>query len=136
MVRRSPWLQILVLAIVGLFAVLDRQILVLLIEPVKRDLQISDTQVGLLIGGAFVIFYSLMALPLSRLADRWSRRGVIMAGVLIWGLMTCASGFATGFWQLFVARMGVGLGEAAYSPAAYALTAETTPRARWGLALG
>jgi MFS family permease len=136
MVRRSPWPQILVLALVGVFAVLDRQILVLLIEPVKRDLQISDTQVGLLVGGAFVIFYTAVALPLSRLADRWSRRGVIMAGVLVWGLMTCACGFASGFWQLFVTRMGVGFGEAAYSPAAYALTAEMTPRRRWGVALG
>jgi len=135
MVRRGPWLQILVLAVVGLFAVLDRQILMLLIEPVKRDLNISDTQVSLLIG-AFVVFYSTVALPLSRLADRWSRRGVILAGVLIWGLMTTACGFAHGFWQLFVARMGVGLGEAAFSPAAYALTAASTPRQRWGIALG
>lgn len=134
--RRSPWLQILALALVGLFAVVDRQILVLLIEPVKRDLGISDTEVSLLVGGAFALFYSVLGLPLSRLADRWSRRGVIMAGVAVWGLMTCACAFAGGFWQLFAARMGVGLGEAAFSPSAYALTAQSTPRHRWGLALG
>lgn len=134
--RQNPWLQVLVLAVVGVFAFIDRQILVLMIEPVKRDLQISDTGVSLLVGGAFVIFYALVALPVSRLADRWSRKGVILLGVAAWSLMTIMCGFASGFGQLFVARMGVGLGEAAFSPAAYALTAETIPARRWGLALG
>jgi MFS family permease len=134
--RPNPWLQVLILAVVGLFAFVDRQILVLLIEPVKRDLRISDTQVSLLVGAAFIIFYTLVALPLSRLADRWSRKGVIMLGVAVWSAMTMACGLAGNFSQLFIARMGVGLGEAAFSPAAYALTAETMPVRRWGLALG
>src|SRR3954469_18942405 len=108
--RQSSWLQVLVLAVVGLFAFIDRQVLVLLIEPVKHDLHLSDTGVSLLVGGAFVIFYALVALPLSRLADRWSRKGVIMLGVATWSAMTIACGFAGGFGQLFIARMGVGLG--------------------------
>jgi MFS family permease len=110
-----------------MFSFIDRQILVLLIEPVKHDLQISDTQVSLLTGLAFAVLYAIMGVPMGRAADRWSRKLVIMAGVTVWSVMTIGCGFARSFWQLFVARMGVGVGEAALTPTGHAMVADLFP---------
>jgi MFS family permease len=121
------WYTVAVLSVVYMFSFIDRQILVLLIEPIKHDLQISDTQVSLLTGAAFAVLYSIMGVPMGRAADRWTRRGVIAVGVAIWSVMTIGCGFARSFWQVFVARMGVGVGEAALTPTGHAIVADVFP---------
>ena len=98
-----------------------RQILNLLVGPIQRDLGLSDTRMSVLQGLAFAIFYTVMGLPLGRLADQVSRRRLIMVGIAIWSVMTALSGLARDFQELFLARIGVGIGEAALSPAAYSL---------------
>lgn len=126
---------IIVLAVAYTFSFLDRQILVLLIEPVRRDLGLSDTGVSLLTGLAFAVLYAIMGLPMARAADLWSRRKVILLGVTLWGSMTTACGFASSFAQLFLARMGVGVGEAALTPAAYAMVPDLFPPERQARAM-
>ncbi len=104
---------------------IDRQILNVMIGPIKRDLGgLSDTEISLIIGLAFSLIYSLATLPLARIADRHSRRNVIAAGVLAWSLMTALAGMANSFWQLFLARMGVGVGEASLGPASNSILAD------------
>jgi MFS family permease len=111
-------------------------ILALLVEPIKRDLGISDTQVGLLHGFAFAIFYTTLGVPIARLADRTDRRRLIAAGIAFWSVMTALCGLARGFWELFLARIGVGVGEASLSPAAFSMLADAFPADRLGRALG
>lgn len=118
------------------FSQLDRYVIVLLIEPIRADLHISDTQFSLIHGLAFAIFYGLMGLPIARLADRHSRPLIIAIGIFLWSLATAACGIAKTFAHLFAARMAVGFGEAALSPAAYSIIADSFPRARLGVALG
>lgn len=100
---------------------IDRQILSLLIGPIREDFAISDTQFSLLHGLAFAIFYTLLGLPIGRLADRSNRRNIIVIGVALWSAMTCLCGLAKNFGSLFLARIGVGIGEAALSPPAHSL---------------
>jgi MFS family permease len=114
---------------------IDRQILSLLVAPLKHDLHISDTRIGLLQGLSFALFYTMAGLPLGKLADSRSRRNLITAGVAVWSAMTAACSAARNFWTLFLARMGVGVGEAALSPAAFSLIADSFPPGRLGLAL-
>jgi MFS family permease len=123
------------LSIAFLLAIIDRMIFSLLITPIKVDLGISDTQAGALAGLAFGLFYTLFGLPLGRLADRTHRPRLITAGVLLWTIATIACGFAQSFEQLFVARVCVGVGEAAISPAAYSLLADYVPRRKLARAL-
>jgi MFS family permease len=106
---------------------IDRQILSLLIEPIRQDLQISDTQVSLLAGLAFTIFYTLMGVPIARLADQKNRRTIIAVGIASWSLMTAVCGLARNFWQMFLARVGVGVGEATLSPAAMSMISDYFP---------
>lgn len=129
------WTAIAILSITYMFSFMDRQILVLLIEPIKQDMQISDTQVSLLTGFSFAIVYTLMGVPMGRAADLWVRKYVIIFGVSIWGLMTVFCGLARSFTQLFVARMGVGFGEAALTPTAYAIVADLFPPHRLAKAM-
>lgn len=124
---RIAWTTVLILSATYMFSMLDRQILVLLIEPIKQDLNITDTQVSLLTGFAFALVYTFMGVPMGRVADLWVRKYVIIFGVTIWSLLTIASGFTKSFWQLFAARMGVGFGEAALTPTAYALIPDLFP---------
>lgn len=105
----------------------DRQILVLLVQPIKADLQISDTQMGLLLGFAFVMFYAFLSIPIARLADVHSRRLIIGCGVAVWSVMTAMCGIAHNYWQLFIARMGVGAGEACNGPATFSIVADSFP---------
>jgi len=133
---RWAWPTLGILALTYMFSYLDRQILVLLVEPVRRDLRIDDTQFSLLTGLAFALFYAVAAFPLAILADRWSRKRLILIGVALWGVMTMACGLSRSFGELFVARMGVGLGEAALTPTAYALIADLFPKARQARAMG
>jgi MFS family permease len=114
---------------------MDRQILSLLVGPMKRDLGISDTRVGLLQGLSFGIFYTLMGLPLGRIADTRNRRNLIAVGVVLWSIFTSLCSVARSFWSLFLARMGVGVGEASLSPAAYSLISDYFPKERLGVAI-
>lgn len=125
-----------VLFAVSILNFVDRQILAILAGKVKADLLISDAQLGFLYGTVFGIFYAVFGVPLGVYADRGSRRKLIAWGLALWSLMTAASGLATGFTTLALARIGVGVGEASASPAAYSLIADLFPRARRGTALG
>jgi MFS family permease len=129
------WYVVLFLTCASTLAYIDRQILALMIGPVKRDLGISDTQIGLLVGLAFSLFYCAVTVPIAWLADVSSRRAVIGAGILSWSVLTGLSGLAQNYAQLFLARMGVGLGEATLGPAAYSLLSDYFPRERLPLAV-
>ena len=119
---------LLILTLCYTLSFIDRQILSLLVGPIKADLGISDTQVGLLGGLAFSLFYTFLGLPIGRLVDRYSRRNIISAGVFVWSLATAACAFARGFGGLFAARMGVGIGEATLNPAAVSMIADSVPK--------
>lgn len=121
------WSTVTILMVAYILSFIDRQILNLLVGPIRRDLQISDTQMSLLMGLSFALFYTLCGIPLGRMADRRSRRGLIAAGVLVWSAMTAACGMAKSYWHFLLARVGVGAGEAALSPAAYSLIADSFP---------
>ncbi len=123
-----------VLTIAYTLSFVDRQILTLLVGPIQRDLGLSDTRISLLQGLAFAIFYTIMGLPIGRLADRTNRRRLIVVGIVVWSGMTALSGFAQTFGQLFLARIGVGIGEAALSPAAYSLIRDYFPTRQLGRA--
>ena len=113
----------------------DRQILGAVGEPVRREWQLSDGALGLL-GTAFTLLYAFVGVPLGRLADRVSRTRILAAGVFVWSALTAASGMARSFWQLFVVRLGVGVGEATCAPAATSLIGDMFPPARRARALG
>ena len=106
---------------------IDRQIISLLVEPMRADLEITDFQIGLLQGLAFAVFYTIMGIPIARLADKYNRKSIIAAGVFFWSLMTAACGLAKNFTSLFLFRMGVGVGEAALSPAAFSILSDSYP---------
>jgi len=105
----------------------DRQILVLLVQPIKADLHISDTQMSFLLGFAFVMFYAFLSIPIARLADVHSRRLIVGVGVAVWSVMTALCGLAHNYWQLFFARMGVGAGESCNGPATFSIVADSFP---------
>ncbi len=117
-------------------SLLDRQILSLLVEPIRHDLGLSDTQISLLQGLAFAALYAVMGIPFGILADRVNRRNLIACGVLVWSVSTILCGLSRNFPELFLARVGVGVGEACLSPAAYSLISDSFARERRGRALG
>lgn len=131
----SAWYTVGLLFVAYTFSFVDRFILTLLIEPIKNDFNLSDTGVSLLVGFAFVIFYTFLGIPIGRLADRVNRRNLIAAGITLWSCMTALCGMARGFGTLFAARVGVGVGEAALSPAAYSMIADLFPPKKLGKAL-
>jgi MFS family permease len=131
---RWAWYTVIVLLCAYIFSFIDRQILNLLVAPVRRDLAISDTQMSLLIGFSFAIFYSVLGLPFGRLADWVNRPRLIMAGMLVWSLMTGGCGLVSSYSQLFLLRMGVGIGEATLTPAAYSMISDSFPPAKRSLA--
>ena len=122
------WYVVGVLTIAYILAFVDRQILNLLVGPIRRDLSISDTQMSLLMGFSFAVFYSVFGFPLGRLADSQSRRTIIAAGMVLWSILTAGCGLARYFWHFLLLRMGVGVGEAALSPAAYSLISDYFPK--------
>ncbi len=126
----TAWRTLVILSLVLGLSQIDRNILSLLLQPIKVDLRLSDAQMGLLIGLAFSCVYLFLSFPLSRISDNKSRRGLIAIGVAFWSLSTAACGLARSFWPLFVARAGVGAGEAANGPATYSLLADSFPRER------
>ena len=125
-----------VLFLIQAFSIMDRQLLAVLGDDIKRELGLSDSRLGFLLGFAFAAFYSLVGLPVARWADRSSRRGVAAISVGLWSLATSASGLAQGFWQLAVARVAVGVGEAGGSPPSHSLVADYFPPERRAQALG
>lgn len=130
------WVNLGILLIAYIFSFIDRSIVSLMVEPLKQDLALSDTQVSLLHGFAFAVFYTFLGIPIARLADAYSRKVIIAIGVTIWSAATCLCGFAGKFMHLFIARIGVGVGEAALSPAAYSMISDMFPRRQLGRALG
>lgn len=130
------WALVLVLLAAYALAFIDRQILALLVEPVRRDLSISDTEFSLLAGAAFTLFYTIMGIPCAWLADRGSRRNLVAASLTTWSAMTAACGLAVSFPMLFLARVGVGIGEAGLSPAAYSMISDSFPPEKRARALG
>ena len=129
------WYVLGVLFIVYVLNFVDRQILSILAQDIKAGLGLGDAQIGFLYGTAFAIFYALFGIPLGRLADGWYRVRLIALGLTVWSGMTALSGFANSYAQLAVARVGVGVGEASASPAAYSLLGDYFPRERRALAL-
>jgi MFS family permease len=130
----KSWYVVAVLTLIYVFSFIDRQILNLLVAPIRRDLGIGDTAMGLLIGFSFALFYTFFGMPLGWLADRVSRRGVIAVGLASWSLFTAGCGLARNFAQMALLRMGVGVGEAALSPAAYSLIVDYFPARLLGTA--
>ncbi|MDP3816406.1 MFS transporter, partial [Pseudomonas sp.] len=129
------WATVAILMLAYVLSFIDRQILNLLVGPIRRDLMISDTQMSLLMGLSFALFYTLCGIPLGRLADTRNRRWLIAIGVLFWSAATAACGMARLYWQFLICRIGVGVGEAALSPAAYSLIADSFPAERRATAI-
>ena len=130
----AAWYSVAVLMLMYIFSFIDRTTISLIVEPMKRDLHISDTQIGMLQGLAFALLYTFLGLPIARLSDRFNRRAIIAGGVFIWSIMATCCGLARTALQLFVARIGVGVGEAALSPAAYSIITDSFPRSKLGSA--
>jgi len=124
---RAASLTLAVLVLVYVLNFLDRQIVTILAEDIKADLGISDAQIGFLYGTAFAVFYAVFGIPLGRLADVWVRRSLIAAGLAFWSLATAVSGFTRSFAELGTARVGVGVGEASATPAAYSMLSDSFP---------
>jgi MFS family permease len=130
------WYVVIFLTLAATVSIIDRQILALMIGPVKRDLGVSNTMMGLLGGFAFTSFYTLLTWPMARLADSRSRRNIIAAGIFFWSLATVSCGLAVRYWQLFIGRMGVGLGETTLYPSAVSMLSDYFDRTRLPLAIG
>lgn len=129
------WATVFVLLIMTMLSYLDRQIISLMVDPIKMDLGVSDFQMGILQGLAFGAFYAIFGLFMGSLVDRFQRRWVIYLGVTAWSLATAGCGLAQNYWQLLVARFGVGIGEATLSPAAFSMIADLFPRHRLAFAM-
>lgn len=125
-----------ILTLVYTFNHIDRQILLILIEPIKADLQISDSAIGLLTGFAFAVFYATFGIPIALWADRGNRRNILSLALAVWSGMTALSGLALNFWHLLVARMGVGVGEAGGTPPATSMISDLYAPKERAFALG
>jgi MFS family permease len=134
--RGNPNYVLGVLFVVIMLNFLDRQVMAILAEPIKQDMGLTDQQVGLMTGLAFSLFYTTLAVPVAALADRWNRSWIIATAITVWSIMTMLCGAAQNFTQLFLARVGVGIGESANSPPAQSLIAEYFPPERRTFALG
>ena len=118
------------------FNFVDRQVMTILIEPIKMEFGASDTQMGLLSGLAFALFYATLGIPVARLADRWSRRNVLAISMTTWSAVTALCATATGFWHLLLLRIGVGIGEAGGTPPSQSLLADYFPPEKRAFAQG
>lgn len=130
------WYVVIICMVAYILSFVDRQILSLMIEPIKADLMLSDIQFSLLQGLAFSLFYAFMGVPIAALADKKSRVKIISVGIAFWSLATAACGLSKNFIQMFLARLSVGAGEAALSPAFYSIVADLFPKHKLGRALG
>lgn len=122
------WYGVAIFTLALTFNAIDRQIMNLLVDPIKHDLAISDTQMSLLLGFSYAVFSAMAGIPIARLADVHSRRLIIAIGVIGWSTMTAACGLAQNYWQLFLARVGVGVGDACNAPATFSILADSFPR--------
>jgi MFS family permease len=129
------WYALIVLVLVYAINFVDRQIISILAQDIKRDFKLDDSQIGFLYGTAFAVFYALFGIPLGRLADSWYRGRLIAMGLTLWSGMTTLSGFASSYAMLSTARIGVGIGEASASPAAYSMISDYFPKERRATAL-
>jgi len=138
-VRATPayraWVMF-ILVVVYTFNFIDRQIVGILAVPIKEELLLSDTQLSLMGGLAFALFYTFLGIPVAYLADRWSRTWIMTIALTVWSAMTAACGLAQNFWQLFFARLGVGVGEAGGVAPAYSLISDYFPPGQRARALG
>ena len=125
-----------VLVVVYTFNFIDRQILSILLDPIKNELGLSDTAMGMLTGFAFAAFYATLGIPIARFADRSNRRNLVALSLGIWSMMTALSGLAQNFWHLLLARIGVGIGEAGCSPPAHSMISDYYPANQRATALG
>jgi MFS family permease len=130
------WYVVVICMLAYVFSFIDRQVLALMIEPIKRDLQLTDTQFSLLHGFAFSLFYAVMGMPIAYLADRFARPRIIATGIALWSIATAACGLSQSFVHMFVSRMSVGVGEAALSPGTYSMLADFFPKEKMGRAIG
>jgi len=129
------WSVVVILSLAAIVSYVDRQVLNLLVEPIKADLGLTDVEIGVLQGFSFALLYAVLAIPLAWLADRSNRKWVILGGLACWSGATFMSGFAAGFAVLFLARMLVGIGEATLSPAGFSMIADHFRKARLPAAL-
>ena len=129
------YLVVAVLALAYTFNFMDRAILALLAEPVKRELHLSDTQLGLLSGTAFALFYTVFGIPVANLADRWNRTWIVALACAVWSLFSAGSGLAGSFVMLTLMRVGVGVGEAGGATPSYSIIADYFPPHKRGQAL-
>lgn len=134
--RPYAWTVVAILIVTAVLSYTDRQVLSLLVDPIRGELSISDTEISLLLGTAFAVIYGIAGIPLGWLADRSSRRNLICVGVCVWSVGTLACGLSHNFGELFASRITVGLGEAALSPAAISLISDYFPPSRRGTAVG
>ncbi len=130
-----PWYVVSVLTLAYILSFIDRQIITLLVGPIKQDLGLTDTEMSWLLGLSFAFFYTVFGFLIALAADRLNRRNIIVAGIAVWSVMTAACGLARGYGQLFVARMGVGFGEGALSPSALSMISDYFPREKLARAI-
>ena len=130
--ERAAWIMVVVCTLAYICSFIDRYVLGILVQPIKSEFGLTDTQMGVLLGPAFAIFYATMGLPMGWLTDRVRRTWMLGVATAFWSLATGAMGFVTGFGQLFASRMSVGIGEAALSPGALSMIADSFPRKKRG----
>jgi MFS family permease len=133
--NRYAWYVITLLTLANISSFIDRQILSLLVKPIKRDLHLSDTEMSLLMGLSFALFYTFFGVLIGRMADKKNRRNIIMLGISVWSMMTTLCAGVVNYTQFFLVRMGVGVGESTLSPSAYSIIADIFPKNRLATAL-
>ena len=134
--RRAGYSAVVVMTLAQVFAFIDRQIPAMLVEPIKQDFNLNDSQIALLGGAAFSIFYAIMALPIGYAVDRYKRVNVLGTGIFVWSLMTTLAGLANSFGRLFGARIGVAVGEAVMAPVSVSLVSDYFPQNKQGKPMG
>ena len=134
--RRAGYSAVVVMTLAQVFAFIDRQIPAMLVEPIKQDFSLNDSQIALLGGAAFSIFYAIMALPIGYAVDRYKRVNVLGTGIFVWSLMTTLAGLANSFGRLFGARIGVAVGEAVMAPVSVSLVSDYFPQNKQGKPMG
>ncbi len=132
---RYAWYVVALLTLANISSFLDRQILALLVGPIKRDMHLSDTKVSLLMGLSFAMFYTVFGIIIGRFADTTNRRNIIMGGIAVWSVLTSLCAGVKNYAQFFLARMGVGVGEATLSPSAYSIITDYFPKRKLAIAM-
>tara|TARA_B100000945_G_scaffold72931_1_gene55743 strand:+ start:1873 stop:3177 length:1305 start_codon:yes stop_codon:yes gene_type:complete len=134
--KKHSYSAVTILTLAQIFAFIDRQIPSMLVEPIKQDFNLTDSQIALLGGAAFSIFYAIMALPIGYAVDRYQRTKVLGTGIFLWSLMTALAGLANSFGKLFGARIGVAVGEAVMAPTSVSLVSDSFPENKQGKPMG